>query len=73
MEVEEEVDEEVEEEVDEEEEADAEMELEEFPYNGKMYYKDGENNIYMLNSEGEPVAVGRFDPLKNRILKVTNV
>jgi hypothetical protein len=54
--VEEEVDDaEVEEEVEEaEEEVEEEaMELEEFTYKGKTYAKDGENQVYQLNSEGE--------------------
>lgn len=52
--VEEEVDDaEVEEEVEEEEVEEEAMELEEFTYKGKTYAKDGENQVYQLNSEGE--------------------
>jgi hypothetical protein len=53
--VEEEVDDaEVEEEEEAEEEVEEEaMELEEFTYKGKTYAKDGENQVYQLNSEGE--------------------
>ena len=42
--------EEEEEEVEEEEEA---VELEEFTYKNKTYYKDGENQVYQIGSDGE--------------------
>ena len=56
--VEEEVDDAEVEEEEEEDEAEEEveeeaMELEEFTYKGKTYAKDGENQVYQLNSEGE--------------------
>lgn len=52
--------EEVEEEEAEAEEAEDEEELvlEEFPWKGKTYYKDGDDNIYDLNDEGEPEKIG---------------
>ena len=51
--VEEEVDDaEVEEEAEEEVEEEA-VELEEFTYKNKTYYKDGENQVYQVDSDGE--------------------
>ena len=50
--VEEEVDDAEAEEVEEEEEEEA-VELEEFTYKNKTYYKDGENQVYQIGSDGE--------------------
>ena len=47
--LEEEEEEEVEEEVEEEAQ---EVELEEFIYKKKTYYKDGENQVYQMDSDG---------------------
>jgi len=59
--------EEAEEETEEAEEADAEadaeeeeLELEEFTWKGKTYYKDGDENVYDLNDDGEPEKIGTY-------------
>ena len=46
----------------EEEEEEEQLELEELEYEDKMYYKDGENNVYSANDEGEvnETPVGRW-------------
>ena len=76
-EVEEEVVEEVEEEVEEEEEEEEVeedgIELEEFPYKGKVYYKDSENKLYKLDENGEPHPIGRFDPVNNKVLSLIHI
>lgn len=53
-------DEAVEEEEAAEEEEGEELELEEFEWKGKTYYKDGDNNVYDLNDEGEPEKIGQL-------------
>jgi hypothetical protein len=66
----------VEEEVVEEEEQDADeeetLELEEFTYKGKAYYKTPDNMVYRANEDGEvedePFA--RFDPESNRLVRI---
>ena len=60
--------EELEEEVEEEEETEA-LELEEFLHKGKSYYKDPSNVVYILDENGEPTSVGRWDSKTSRILK----
>jgi hypothetical protein len=68
--VEEEVDDaEVEEEVEEEEVEEEAMELEEFTYKGKTYYKDGENQVYQIGSDGEldDTPVGIWNEKTKRI------
>jgi len=68
--------EEAEEEVVEEEEQDADeeetLELEEFIYKGKTYYKTPDNMVYRANEDGEvedePFA--RFDPESNRLVRI---
>jgi hypothetical protein len=65
--------EEEEEEDAEEEEEDAEEEeavLEEFPHKGKVYYKNSSNTLYKLTDDGDPVAVGRYDPVTQRVSKL---
>lgn len=65
------VEEEVEEEVVEEEVVEEDSsELEEFPYKGKMYYKDSDNIIYKLSDDGEPSPIGKYDPLMKRVSKL---
>ena len=66
--VEEEVEEEAEEEA-EEEEAEEDV-LEEFVHKGKTYYKDSSNTLYKLSDDGDPVAVGRYDPVSQRVSKL---
>ena len=76
--VEEEAEEEEVEEVVEEEEAEEEaeeeetLELEEFTYKGKTYYKTPDNMVYRANEDGEvendPFA--RFDPEANRLVRI---
>lgn len=46
----------------EEEEEEEQLELEELEYEDKMYYKDGENNVYSANDDGEvnETPVGRW-------------
>lgn len=63
-----EVEEEEEEEV--EEEAEEAEELEEFEYKGSTYYRDGENNVFMTDSDGELVEqpIGTWNPVKQRIV-----
>jgi hypothetical protein len=64
----------------EEEEAEAEAEaepdaeegeeLEEFEYKGSTYYRDGDNNVFMADEEGELVTtpVGVWSEVKKRII-----
>jgi hypothetical protein len=58
----------------EEEDADEEetLELEEFTYKGKAYYKTPDNMVYRANEDGEvedePFA--RFDPESNRLVRI---
>jgi len=52
--LEEEEEEEVEEEEEEEEEEAKEIELTEFIYKKKTYYKDAENQVYQIDSDGNP-------------------
>jgi hypothetical protein len=72
-EVEEEIEEEVEEEVEAEAEAEAEeeaVELEEFEYKGSTYYRDGENNVFMTDEDGEllDTPIGTWNEVKQRIV-----
>jgi hypothetical protein len=66
---------EVEEEVEAEAEAEAEEEaegeeLEEFEYKGSTYYRDGDNNVFMADEEGELITtpVGVWSEVKKRII-----
>ena len=61
------VEEETEEAVEEEGEA---LELEEFEYKGSTYYRDPENNVYMMDEEGELVdePIGVWSEVKKRIV-----
>lgn len=54
----------------EEEEAEEEegIELEEFTFKSRTFYKDGENLVYTLDADGNPVHVGRWDPVRERVL-----
>jgi len=68
--VEEEVEEEeVEEVVVEEEEEEQEVELEEFIYKKKTYYKDGENQVYQMDSDGnlDDSPIGMWNEQTQRI------
>lgn len=60
------------EEGEEEEEAEEEVELELFPWKGKSYYKDTENQLYRSDGDGgvedEPFAL--YDPVANRLTKI---
>jgi cobalamin biosynthesis protein CobT len=69
--VEEETEEAVEEETEEAEEEEGEaLELEEFEYKGSTYYRDPENNVYMMDEEGELVdePIGVWSEVKKRIV-----
>jgi len=59
----------VEEEVDDEE--NAEVELEEFEYRGKTYYRDPENNVFMTDDDGELIeeSCGMWNETTKRIVK----
>ncbi len=48
------------------EEEGAELELDEFPYKGRMFYKDAEDNIYRADDEGEviPEPIGKWNGKK---------
>jgi hypothetical protein len=61
--------EEVMEEVEEEEEEAQEVELEEFIYKKKTYYKDGENQVYQMDSEGnlDESPIGMWNEQTQRI------
>jgi hypothetical protein len=61
--------EEAEEEVEEEAEEEAEVQLEEFEYKGSTYYRDGDNNVYMADEDGELVdePIGVWNEAKQRI------
>jgi hypothetical protein len=53
------------------EEAEAEgEELEEFEYKGSTYYRDGDNNVFMADEEGELITtpVGVWSEVKKRII-----
>lgn len=67
---EEEVVEEEEEELveEEEEEAEEEQELEEFEYRGSTYYRDPENNVFMIDEDGEFLAIGVWSEVKRKII-----
>jgi hypothetical protein len=58
-----------EEEVVEEEEQEQEVELEEFIYKKKTYYKDGENQVYQMDSEGnlDESPIGMWNEQTQRI------
>jgi hypothetical protein len=61
----------VEEETEEAEEEEGEaLELEEFEYKGSTYYRDPENNVYMMDEEGELVdePIGVWSEVKKRIV-----
>ena len=66
---EEELEEEVLEEEVEEEEEEQEVELEEFIYKKKTYYKDGENQVYQMDSEGnlDESPIGMWNEQTQRI------
>lgn len=60
--------EEAEEEAEAEEETE-EVSLEEFEYKGSTYYKDEENNVYMLDEDGELTEpIGVWSEVKKRII-----
>lgn len=63
----EDVDADVEEEAAAEEET--EVQLEEFEYKGSTYYRDGDNNVYMADEDGELVdePIGVWNEAKQRI------
>ena len=58
-----------EEEAEEEVEEEAEVQLEEFEYKGSTYYRDGDNNVYMADEDGELVdePIGVWNEAKQRI------
>jgi hypothetical protein len=62
--------EEAEEETEEAEEEGEALELEEFEYKGSTYYRDPENNVYMMDEEGELVdePIGVWSEVKKRIV-----
>jgi hypothetical protein len=66
-------DEEVEEEEEEEEAGEEELELEEFTWKGKAYYKDQNENVYRMVEEGvpedEPFAT--YDPTNNKLTRIS--
>ena len=75
MEVEEEVEEEEEEEAEEEEEEEEEeegeaVELEEFQFKNTTYYRDGQNQVYGLDADGElkEEPIGTWDVARQRVL-----
>jgi hypothetical protein len=61
--------EEAEEEAEEAEEAGEEEELEDFQHQGKLYYRDKDNNVYVEDEEGaiDGTPVGRWIQAKNTI------
>ena len=75
-EVEEEVEVEVEEEVEEEvveEDAEQEeegVEVEEWTYKGRMFFKDSNNTVYAKDGEEIGDAIGTYDPVKNILKKL---
>ena len=66
---EEQEEEEVEEEVEEEE--DEAMELEEFDYKGVTYYRDGENQVYQKDADGDldDTPIGVWNETKQKVIK----
>ena len=72
-EVEEEEEEEEEEEAEEEEEEEEEgeaVELEEFQFKNTTYYRDGQNQVYGLDADGElkEEPIGTWDVARQRVL-----
>jgi hypothetical protein len=72
VEVEEEVEEvEVEEEVEEVEvEEEAELEVEEWTYKGRLFFKDSNNTVYAKDGDDVGEPVGTYDPVKNLLKKL---
>jgi hypothetical protein len=61
--------EEAEEEAEEAEEDGEGIEIEEFEYKGKTYYRDPENQVYrMVDDELDETPIGTWDPVRQRIL-----
>lgn len=58
------------EEVEEEEEGEA-MELEEFEYKGVTYYRDGENQVYQKDDDGDldDTPIGVWNEAKQKVIK----
>ena len=55
-----------------EEEEEEGVELEEFEYKGQTYYRDGDNQVYQADAEGEvdtEKAIGVWDEAKQKVLK----
>jgi TATA-binding protein-associated factor Taf7 len=67
-EVAEEEEEVIEEVAEEEEEAEEEHELEDFEYRGSTYYRDPENNVFMIDEDGEFLAIGVWSEVKKKII-----
>jgi hypothetical protein len=65
------IEEEVEEEEVEEEVEEEAMELTEFEFKGKTYYRDGDNQVYVQDEDGDlnDTPIGVWNPEKNKILK----
>jgi hypothetical protein len=61
----------LEEEEEEEEEEEVAVEYEEIEYKGVTYYKDSENQVYLLDEDGDldDTPVGIWNPQKEKVLK----
>jgi hypothetical protein len=74
VEVEEEVEEDAEqevEEVEEEQEQEEEgLEVEEWTYKGRMFFKDSNNTVYAKDGDELGEAIGTYDPVKNILKKL---
>jgi hypothetical protein len=67
IEVEEEVEDADEAEVEEEE---AELEVEEWTYKGRLFFKDSNNTVYAKDGDDVGEPVGTYDPVKNLLKKL---
>jgi septal ring-binding cell division protein DamX len=69
QEVEQEVEQEEEIEVDAEQEEEG-LEVEEWTYKGRMFFKDSDNTVYAKDGEEIGDAIGTYDPVKNILKKL---
>jgi hypothetical protein len=56
----------------EEEEEDQGVEVEEWTYKGRLFFKDSDNTVYANNSGEIGDAIGQYDPVKNVVKKLAS-
>ena len=54
----------------EEEEEEEGVEVEEWTYKGRMFFKDSNNTVYAKDGEEIGDAIGTYDPVKNILKKL---